>query len=636
MRLPRLALSGLAACVFVHATFAYEISVLVFDLQGQPVTEASVWLTQDRIPKRLTTGEDGRCLFHDVGIGPVEIVAWKKGFAVGGRDARVVGSAEIAVALGDPGTLAVTLISRDRDPSTGEELKPEPVEGARVETMLVNDAFSVAVDDLVPHGFPSARSDANGHLAIDYVPRGGHVALRVSHRRFCDSFVHYPVGQREITVQMFVGAILRGRVTNQAGEGIEHARVSIFKTHEHETALREFEEATTDPEGFYRAMLPPGDYHVTAKHPDYATAEPISGTLLPEDTDATCDLTLPTGYTIAGHVIGTDGQPVGGVRIQYLWGDVVYEQTLTNNEGDFALRIAPSEGRLHIEAPDGYMTDRVTDMDVKMGASDVTIEDPIRLQVLPEIAGTVSDENGAPVASAFVTTVGFDPPQFTLTDAAGRFTMQLPHVPADAVASLRIEHPRRFMRADVVVPLTKLEQLDVTLKPFDPDLTPCNPEHVLNKPLDALRGNEAPPVACDLWFNVPFDTTGQPVAQTLESLRGKVVVLSFWGGFDRREESSAHIRGLRTLYPIFNEMEDVALVGVHDAGTEEFELQEYIRELAIPYPIGRDQEDAPTYDAYDIMFIPQIVLIDKKGVLRFYDVEGRLLELVKSLRREAP
>jgi protocatechuate 3,4-dioxygenase beta subunit len=634
VRLFRQAFSGLIACVLANAAFGYDISVLVFDLQGQPVPGASVWLTQDRIPKHVTTGADGHCQFPDVGIGPVEVVAWKEGFAVGGRDARVVGSAEIAIALGEPGILAVTLVSRGRDPSTGEKSKPEPVEGARVETMLVNDAFSIAVDELVALGFPSARSDANGHLAIDYVPRGGHVTIRVSHRRFCDKYVHYPVGQREITVQMFEGLPLRGRVTNETGEGIAHARVAIFKTQENETALREFEEATTDPDGFYRVLLPPGEYHVTAKHPDYATAEPISGTLHVQDADAVCDLILPTAYTLAGRVVGTDGQPVGGVRLQYVVNDVVYEQTLTSNAGIFALKVAPSEGRLHVVAPDGYMTDRGTDIDVKMNAADVSIEKPIRLQVLPEISGTVSDENGAPVASAFVSTVDFEPAQFVLTDAAGRFAMQLPRVPADAVALLRIEHPLRFMRAELVIPLTDLAPLDVKLVAFEPNLTPCDPAHVLNAPLDALRGKTAPPIACNLWLNVPFDTGGQPVAPTPESLRGKVVVLSFWGGFDQSVEGSAHVRALSTLFPIFSEMGDVALLGVHDVGTEEHELEEYIQELVIPYPVGRDEEAATTYDAYDIMSIPQIVLIDKKGVLRYYDVEGRLLELVKSLRRE--
>jgi peroxiredoxin len=624
----------LLACIVVHSAYAYDVSVLVFDLQGKPVPSAAVWLTQDRVPVRLETDETGRCIFSGVGIGPVEIVAWKKGFAIGGRDARVVGSAGVAVALGEPGQLAVRLVSRGRNPQSGEELMPEPVEGARIETILVNDAFTIPVDDLVEQGFPSIRSDADGRLVLDYLPNGGHVAFRVSHRLYSDKYIHYPVGQREITVQMFEGVTLRGRVTNDAGEGIEHARVSIFRTQENDTTLREFEEVTTGPDGFYRAMLPPGDYHVTAKHPDYATAEPISGTLHPQDTEATCDLIVPTSFTVSGRVIGTDDAPVGGVRIQYVVNDVIYEQTLTSNEGRFTLKVASGEGRLHVETPDGYMTGHGTDIELKTGDADVVIDEPIQLQVLPEIAGMVLDENGEAVSSAFISTIGFRPPQFTRSDDAGRFAMQLPKVPDKAVALLRFEHPRRYSRADVVLSLADLRPLEVQLKPFEPNLAPCEPQYVQNKALDALRGKEAPPIACDLWYNVPFDTDGEAVEPTRESMLGKVVVLSFWGGFDRSDEGLAHVRGLRALYPILEQMEDVAVIGVHDSGTEEYELQQYIQELEIPYPVGRDK-DAATFDLYDVVSVPQVVLIDKKGVLRYYDTDGRLLELIKSLRREA-
>ncbi|GMV94137.1 MAG: hypothetical protein AMXMBFR82_39150 [Candidatus Hydrogenedentota bacterium] len=635
MRTTRVALFVFMCFLAVQPVSAYDISVWVVDLSGQAVPDARVWLAQDRIPKHLTTDETGRCTFTEVGIGPVQIVAWKDGHAVGGRDARVAGSAEIAIALGRPGTLAVQLISRGRNPSTGEELKPEPVEGARVEAMLVNNAFTVAVDDLVEHGFPSARSDAEGRLVLDYLPDGGHVAFRVSHRLFCDKYVNYPVGQREIVVQMFEGIVLRGRVTNEQGEGVEHARVSIFRTNDNDTTLREFEEATTGPDGFYRSMLPPGEYHVTAKHPYYATAEPVSGSLRPQDFDATCDLILPTAFNLTGRVVGTDGNPVGGVRIQYVVNEVVYEETLTNNAGDFTLNVAPGDGRIHVEAPEGYMTDRGTDIDVQMGQADVAIEEAIRLQVLPEISGVVRDEHGEPVPMAFISTMGYDPPQFAITSHEGRFWMQLPAVPENAVALLRFEHPRRYMRADVIVPLKDVEPIKVGLMPFEPDLAPCDPQYVQNKALDALRGKDAPPIEGDLWFNVPVDTDGEPIAPTLQTLRGKVVALAFWGGFDRSGEGLAHIRGLRTLYPIIQEMEDVALVGIHDTGTDEVELQQYVRDLEIPYPVCRD-EDAKTYDRYDITSVPQIVLIDKKGVLRFYDIDGRLLELIKSLRREAP
>ncbi|MCC6699701.1 MAG: carboxypeptidase regulatory-like domain-containing protein [Candidatus Hydrogenedentes bacterium] len=623
----------LALMVATASAFAYDVSGLVVDLQAKPVAGASVWLVQDRIPLRTETDTEGHFLFKDVAVGPVEIVAWKEGYAVGGRGAKVVGSAEIAIALGEPGTFTLRLISRAKNPETKGELPPEPVEGARIETMLVNDAFNVAVDDLTRLGFPSIRSDADGRMSIPYAPKGGYLAFRVGHRSFCDEHVHYPVGQREIAIQLYPGVVLRGRVTNEAGEGLERARVSVFRGDRKN--LREVEEVTTNAEGFYTTMLPPGDYNVTAKHPGYAMCPPIAGTLLAASAEMVCDLKLPPAFAIHGRIIGSDEKPVGGVDVQYVFDDIIFEQTMTDSEGRFALRVAESEGRIHVEAPDGYMTDRGTDIEVKMGKSDVTLEEPIRLAVLPEITGTVTDEQGVPVPSALVSYPQADPPIFTRSDDAGRFAMRLARVPREAFAAFRIEHPLRFLRSDVTAPLTGLQPLAVSLAPFDPDLAPRDPATARNKDLAALVGKPAPELACDLWFNIPFDTGGKPLAPTLAELKGKVVVLSFWGGFDSSTEGKAHLDELNALHPIVSTMEDVALIGIHDTGNEEYEIDQYLIDNAIEYPVARDK-DAATFDVYDVTIIPQTVLIDKKGVLRYSDTEGRLLELIKSLRREAP
>ena len=63
-------------------------------------------------------------------------------------------------------------------------------------------------------------------------------------------------------------------------------------------------------------------------------------------------------------------------------------------------------------------------------------------------------------------------------------------------------------------------------------------------------------------------------------------------------------------------------------------MSAYLDANDVRFPVGIDNETA-SFDLYDIFSIPQIVLIDKKGVFRYYDVDGRLLELIKSLRREA-
>ena len=50
-------------------------------------------------------------------------------------------------------------------------------------------------------------------------------------------------------------------------------------------------------------------------------------------------------------------------------------------------------------------------------------------------------------------------------------------------------------------------------------------------------------------------------------------------------------------------------------------------------PIGCDADPFLTFDLYNTNTIPQTVLIDKQGILRYYKVDGRILELIKDLRR---
>jgi hypothetical protein len=40
-----------------------------------------------------------------------------------------------------------------------------------------------------------------------------------------------------------------------------------------------------------------------------------------------------------------------------------------------------------------------------------------------------------------------------------------------------------------------------------------------------------------------------------------------------------------------------------------------------------------THHSYAARVLPQVILIDKQGLLRYFDVEGRLSELIKDLRR---
>lgn len=125
----------------------------------------------------------------------------------------------------------------------------------------------------------------------------------------------------------------------------------------------------------------------------------------------------------------------------------------------------------------------------------------------------------------------------------------------------------------------------------------------------------APTWANTSWLNTP---EGRPV--TLQSLRGRVVLLNFWTftcwnctgaipslvDYDRKyRDQGLTIIGIhRPEFPPY--------AGEHDRGNVERALRQY----HIGYPNAQDN-DAGTWDLYRIRYWPSFVLIDKRGVIRY-------------------
>jgi thiol-disulfide isomerase/thioredoxin len=120
------------------------------------------------------------------------------------------------------------------------------------------------------------------------------------------------------------------------------------------------------------------------------------------------------------------------------------------------------------------------------------------------------------------------------------------------------------------------------------------------------------------WRNTSWLNTDLPL--TLESLRGRVVLLNFWVftcynctntvpslvDFDRKYRAE----GL-TLIGIHTP-EFPPYAGEHDKGNVARALQRY----GIEYPNAQDN-DSKTWDLYGIRFWPSFVLIDKQGRIRY-------------------
>jgi len=128
----------------------------------------------------------------------------------------------------------------------------------------------------------------------------------------------------------------------------------------------------------------------------------------------------------------------------------------------------------------------------------------------------------------------------------------------------------------------------------------------------------AGPRPAPAWHNTSWLNTDRPL--TLESLRGRVVLLNFWVftcynctntvpslvDFDRKYRG----QGLTLIGVHTPEFPPYA--GEHDRGNVERALRQY----GIEYPNAQDN-DSRTWNLYGIRFWPSFVLIDRQGRIRY-------------------
>ncbi len=138
----------------------------------------------------------------------------------------------------------------------------------------------------------------------------------------------------------------------------------------------------------------------------------------------------------------------------------------------------------------------------------------------------------------------------------------------------------------------------------EPRLEDNDDRAILNK----MQGKPAPPLTVTNWLN------SKPLK--LDELKGKVVVLEFWGTW------CATCIG---LIPHHNELakkyadKGLVFIGIcHADGSEK--MGEVARRYGIQYPIVVDRENATSH-SYKRDSSPDFYLIDRKGNLRWADIE---------------
>jgi thiol-disulfide isomerase/thioredoxin len=141
---------------------------------------------------------------------------------------------------------------------------------------------------------------------------------------------------------------------------------------------------------------------------------------------------------------------------------------------------------------------------------------------------------------------------------------------------------------------------------------------------DSLEGKPAPALQVSGWVN----SDGKDV--DLGSLKGKVVVLDFWGTWCG--PCRAAMPHLKELYAKHKE-DGLAVIGIHTTNQGE-EMADYVKEATLPWPIAVDV-DKKTVSAYHVDSYPDYYVIDRSGNVRVADLANDELDrVVEALLKE--
>jgi protocatechuate 3,4-dioxygenase beta subunit len=248
-------------------------------------------------------------------------------------------------------------------------------------------------------------------------------------------------------------AILRGRVTNEAGAPLANVRVVVAipaadMRFVDSTSPHQQRDAKSNTKGDYRLEVPgitkPTTISIDAMKPGYrrlvgtimSGGDPKSVEVAPGAT-AEASLVLKPGLYVAGVVVDEEGKPISGAKI---WANVAVgtagggvESTASSADGSFELFNYPVSPRvIQNELTRGFVGFSHPDH-VDHAIRDIYALAPDQREALRivlarghEVTGTVIDMAGRPVpgAMAKVARDGNFSDKVTMTDANGKFALR--------------------------------------------------------------------------------------------------------------------------------------------------------------------------------------------------------------------
>jgi protocatechuate 3,4-dioxygenase beta subunit len=193
----------------------------------------------------------------------------------------------------------------------------------------------------------TARCDVAGRFTLE-LAAPGRFALRAEADGLTSPAHVVPAPCADLVLRVETAAFLEARVTDAEGRPVAGAQVRLAPADARGAPL-DLADAVSDASGHVRcAPVPPGDYLVLARHPDYATT--MRALQLPADGVL---LTLRSGRRLRARVVGADGDPVPRVTVLLFSADPTGPPAFARTDEDGRVVTVPfplHAGRIRIDA----------------------------------------------------------------------------------------------------------------------------------------------------------------------------------------------------------------------------------------------------------------------------------------------
>ena len=372
--------------------------------------------------------------------------------------------------------------------------------------------------------------------------------------------------------------------------------------------------ATTGEDGTFRLFMPHqrfGQYEsalLVASHPDHPTLRGVLSKQLLSEEDATGTIVMNGTATLRGRVVDEESNPIPSAEVaswlRFENRASVDERTQGNTEGAYEFKDAASGATYYIQASaEGYGQDQTENVTPEAGQElDLPL---LTLAVADQVLeGTLLDEEGEPAENASISCNGPKTGHRNAqTDEKGHFRferlvdeeLRISAYQQTSEGSLNANGS--FMAGETDVELVLQQQA-----------------RVIDAEEEAARllvEKQAPELKVAEWIS------GE--AASLESLRGKVVVLAFWSTEDKqKDELLTALQGVGEARG-----EQVAVIAIHRAGADSAAVSTAASGLTAGR-IAIDQAEGETPGAslmqYKVKKTPAVFIVNSKGIVQYQDL----------------